>query len=135
MRNNGGARRGGKLLLLLGAVLMLCGAWVLLRVPDNLQYILPAPDTVSTEGALAALYEQGMKQLAGMDDVLTETAVAARWQGAGLSSDDGRRSVTATVYAVGAGYFDLAHEQLMQGRFVSVTDVRQAERVVVLDIP
>ena len=112
---------------------MLCGALVLLFVPDGFQYILPAPARTQEGGALAALYERGMEELHEMADTLTHPAIAARWQGAGIASEDGNKNVTATVYAVGAGYFDAAYERLMQGRYVSETDVRQAERVIVLD--
>ena len=132
MRSEKNARRGGALLLLLGGVLMLCGLLALLFVPDGFQYILPAPAQTGEGGALAALYARGMEELAEMGDVLTESAIAARWQGAGISSNDANHSVTATVYAIGAGYFDTVHERLLQGRFVSETDVRQAERMIVL---
>ena len=123
-------RRGGAICLLLGLVLMLCGAAVLLHVEDSLIYILPAPADTE-DGELAVLYEKGTEQLSGMSDALTAYAIGARLQEAGITSGAGK-SITATLYAVGAGYFDTVHERLLQGRFVSETDVRHAEHVIVL---
>lgn len=123
-------RCGGAVCLLLGLALMLCGAAVLLGVRDSLIYILPAP-AATEDGELAALYEKGTEQLTGMSDALQAYAIGARLQGTGITSGAGK-SVTVTLYAVGAGYFDTVHERLLQGRFVSETDVRRAERVIVL---
>ncbi len=123
--------RCGRLLFLLGAVLMALGAVALLSIGDGLQYILPAPAVTQEGGELEALYEEAMEQLAGMGDVLTTSAVGARLQTVGFSG--GGQSLEATLYAIGAGYFDVKHERLLQGRLISETDVRRAERVAVLD--
>ena len=123
-------RRGGAVLLVLGLLLMLCGAWVLLREADILLYILPAP-AATDANELAALYEGGTEQLAGMSDVLTASSIGARLQGTNITAGEGK-SIEVTLYAVGAGYFDVIHEQLLQGRFISETDVRRANRVIVL---
>ena len=122
-------RRGGTLLIALGIALMLCGAAVLLPLPDTLLYILPAP-AATESGELAALYKDGTQRLSEMSDVLTASAVGARLQTVNISGE--KKSVTATLYAIGAGYFDVAHEQLLQGRLISGTDVSLATRAVVL---
>ena len=123
-------RQGGALLLALGLLLMLCGAWVLLSEADILLYILPAP-AATDANELAALYEGGAEQLAGMSDVLVAASIGARLQGTNITAGEGK-SVETTLYAVGAGYFDVIHEQLLQGRLISETDVRRADRVIVL---
>lgn len=128
-------RRGGALLLLLGAALMACGAAVLLATPDWMQYVLPAPAVSQESGELTALYEGGMERLTEMGDVLTESAIAARAQGVGLAAAQGNASETVTLYAVGAGYFEARYERLLEGRLVSEGDVKRAERVIVLDRP
>lgn len=121
-------RMGGAPLIALGLALILCGAALVLGLPDELQYALPAPQG---EGALKALYQEGMEQLREMSELLPASAICARMQGAGLSTDGGRNS-TATLYAVGEGYFDVRHETLLEGRFITGTDVRRAEPVIVI---
>lgn len=121
-------RIGGAPLIALGLVLILCGTALVLGLPDELQYALPAPQG---EGALKALYQEGMEQLREMSELLPTSAICARLQGASLSTDGGRNSA-ATLYAVGEGYFDVRHETLLEGRFITGTDVRRAEPVIVI---
>lgn len=130
---NDNARPGrrGLLCLLLGCALMLWGGFLLLTTPDLLEYVLPAPDADGAGGALRALCEQGGEQMAALSGVVDGYAFAARAQGVSVTSPLG--SVTATVYAVSEGYFDVVHETLQSGRFITQTDVRRAERAVVLD--
>lgn len=119
-------------LLVLGAALILCGALVISHVGGGLIYVLPAPAATQEGDELAKLYEQAQEQLAGISDSLTASAVGARVQGKNIS-DGESQSVVATVYAVGAGYFDVTHETLLSGRLISETDVKKAENVIVLD--
>lgn len=128
----GKRKRRGLLLALLGAVLMSLGAFVICDVGDGLQYILPAPAASKESGELTELYKAGQEQLAALTDSLTAAAIGARAQGMSVSAGDGRNVETA-LYAVGAGYFDVTHETLLSGRLISETDVRKADRVIVLD--
>lgn len=121
-------RRGGVPLIALGLALMLAGGAALISVPDLLEYALPAPQG---EGALESVYNEGMEQLAGMSDTLDAYALCARLQGAGISAN-GRSGESTTLYAVGAGYFDVRHERLIEGRFISETDVARADSVMVI---
>lgn len=123
--------RWGSLCLLLGCALMLWGGCLLLTTPDLLEYVLPAPAADEDGGGLCALYEQGGEQMDALAGVVDGHAFAARAQGVSVSTALG--SVTATVYAVGEGYFDVVHETLQGGRFITQTDVRRTERAVVLD--
>lgn len=122
----------GVLAMLLGAVLMLVGALALWDAGDTLQYVFPAPAATQEGDELSALYRAGQEQLASIGDSLTASAIAARSQGVPLSAQKGR-SVTATLYAVGEGYFDVMHETLTDGRFVSGTDVSRADSIIVID--
>lgn len=126
-----GRRHHGVLLMALGAVLMVLGAAMLLTTPDVLQYAMSVP-TDAQAGALEALAREAQEQMDSLADSLGAYAVAARAQGQALSADGGR-SVTATVYAVGEGYFDAVHETLERGRLISAGDIERAEHAVVLD--
>ena len=125
-------RHPGAIVMLLGAVLMLAGALALWDAGDTLQYVFPAPTSTREGNELTVLYKSGQEQLAAIGDSLTASAIAARRQGVSLSGQKGR-SVTATLYAVGEGYFDVMHETLTDGRFVSGTDVARADSVIVID--
>ncbi len=126
-----GRRHHGVLLMALGAVLMVLGAAMLLTTPDVLQYAMSVP-TGAQADALEALAREAQEQMDSLADSLGAYAVAARAQGQALSADGGR-SVTATVYAVGEGYFDAVHETLERGRLISAGDIQRAEHAVVLD--
>ena len=121
----------GVLLMTLGTALMLLGAALLLTTPDVLQYALCAPADAQA-GALEALAREAQEQMDSLADSLGAYAVAARAQGQALSADGGR-SVTATVYAMGEGYFDAVHETLERGRLISAGDIQRAEHAIVLD--
>lgn len=125
-------KRRGVLLAALGAMLMICGAFVLHGAGDGLQYILPAPAATKEGGELTELYKAGQEQLEAMADSLKAAAIGARAQGMNVSSGESR-SVETTLYAVGAGYFDVVHETLTGGRLISETDVKRADRVIVID--
>ena len=122
----------GVIAMLLGAALMLAGALALHSAGDTLQYVFPAPAATQEGNGLTSLYKAGQEQLASIGDTLTASAIAARSQGVPLSAQKGR-SVTATLYAVGEGYFDVMHETLTDGRFVSGTDVSRADSIIVID--
>lgn len=124
--------RRGALTIALGAVLMLLGALALNAAGDTLQYAFPAPQATKDGGELTAVYEQAQAQLASVADSLSAYAVAARRQGASLSGGAGR-SAEVTIYAVGEGYFDVMHETLQNGRFISAADVSRADEVVVVE--
>jgi len=122
----------GAWLAALGLVLMLLGAAALFSAGDTLQFVFPAPAATQEGNELSALYEAGMEQLSGISDSFEAYAIGARRQGAALSAGGGK-SAQATLYAVGEGYFDVMHETLRAGRFVSGADVRRAEAVIVIE--
>lgn len=127
-------KRGhGLLVCLCGAALVLWGAALLWNTPAAMIYVVSAPD-VTTEGhELGSLCTQAQERL---DEVtaLNETqrgSVAARMQHRELNADNA--ALSATVYAVGAGYFENHYERLLCGRLVSEADISLAQRVIVLD--
>lgn len=126
-----GRRHHGVLLMALGAVLMVLGAAMLLTTPDVLQYAMSVP-TGAQADALEALAREAQEQMDSLADSLGAYAVAARAQGQTLYAGKGR-GVTATVYAVGEGYFDAVHETLERGRLISAGDIQRAEHAIVLD--
>lgn len=133
MKSSQPARRHrGTLLLALGVLLMLLGGYVLVTSPDLLEYILPAPAASTEGGELSALYEQGQERLTSIADSFAAYGIGARAQGQDVSAGE-TKSVTATVYAVGAGYFDTVHETLVDGRLISETDVSRAQNVLVIE--
>lgn len=125
-------RACGLLPIAVGLVLMLAGAWALLAAGNTMQYILPAPAVSAEGGELTAMYEEGWTHMSSVADSFRAFSFAARAQGMSLSAGGGE-SMESTVYAVGAGYFDVMHETLMSGRFISETDVRRAHDVIVID--
>lgn len=128
----GRRRHRGLFVFALGVLLMIAGALVMGDAGGLIQYILPAPAATQEGGELGALYEDGQKQLAGMADSFTAYAIGARAQGVSLSMEEGQY-VQAALYAVGEGYFDVLHETLVSGRYISVADVRREERAIVID--
>jgi len=124
--------RRGTWVAALGILLMLLGAAALFLAGNTLQYAFPAPQAAQEENTLSTLYEEGMERLASITDTLDAYAIAARRQGVSLSAGAGK-SVQATLYAVGEGYFDVMHETLREGRFISGTDVARADDVIVIE--
>ena len=110
--------RAGIVFMLAGVLLLGLGLAALTNTDGNCEYIFPAaPFSEDREGLKERLGE--------LPDQLEETAWAAavRSQGQSLSSENGG-SVTATVYAVTEGYFDLRTESLLAGRLISGEDIR-----------
>lgn len=117
---------------LLGAVLMIAGACILYTVRGVLEYVLPAPVATKEGDELLDLYKEGQEQMQSMGDSLGAWGIGARRQGANVYAAGGQ-GVEVTLYAVGEGYFDAVHETLLDGRFVTATDITRAERMIVLD--
>lgn len=127
-------KRGrGLLVCLCGAALALWGAALLWNVPSGMVYVVSAPEVTREGHELGSLCAQAQDCLDGVT-ALNETrrgSVAARMQHRELSADNA--GLSATVYAVGAGYFENHYERLLCGRLVSEADIHRARRVIVLD--
>lgn len=113
--------RYGLLLIILGLILTVAGAVSLLFVQDGFDYIVSVPE-FSSETPIESILDRLNSNM--------ETAWAAslRQQGVQVSSASGsRQSVTATLYAVSEGFFDLFHETLTEGRLLSRVDLESHE--------
>ena len=109
--------RFGLVLMILGLLLAAGGAALLLSVPDGFDYILPAPAFSAESPA-----EEQLARLAPLMEV--PWAAALRQQQAPVSpGEGGKQSVTATIYAVSEGFFDISHETLAEGRLLNRTDM------------
>ncbi len=117
----------GVALAVAAALLLALGFLCMAGVGDNLQYVLPAPQTLSQA------YEQAQRLLSGMGETVSTPAVAARAQGVSIQNAQNGEAAEATVYAVGEGYFDFAHVTLLEGRLLSPYDIANAQPVVLLD--
>lgn len=150
-------RLRGKWLALLGALLTAVALGMLGAQRPVLQYAAVAPaqgEPVSTQAAqsgdevpaednqpeqsapstlasLASAWETASK--GDVNEVVSVTTIAARDYGFSLSSDAG--TATATLLAVGAGYFEVYPRYLASGRLPSAEEIQSGARVVVLDEP
>ena len=109
--------RHGLVLIILGVLLAAAGAASLLLVQDGFDYVIPAPE-ISAESPLESTLDRLNKAME------IPWAAALRQQGVQVSSSSGgRQEVTATLYAVSEGFFDLFHETLLEGRLLSRADL------------
>lgn len=124
-------KRRGMVALVLGLLLMLVGSALLLTVRGKLMYILPAPTVVAEGNALQDFYEDAQETMETLAASLDAWGIAARMQGTSLSGNSG--SMQTVIYAVDSGYFDVNHETLLDGRFISGGDVQRGDAVIVID--
>ena len=143
----------GKWLLALGALLMAAGLCMLALQPSVLQYCIVAPtDEAAPEpsgqeaagqeaqtakqesGALKALYDAWQTRVGeDLSEVLSAASIAARDYGFALSGEGG--TATATLTAVGEGWFDVYPRYLVSGRLMTGQELRDGDRLIVLDEP
>ena len=136
----------GKWLVVLGALLMAAGLCMLLLQPSVLQYCIVAPveeaapqagTAQGTEGQAGALEELAETWQARVEEdlseVLSAASIAARDYGFALSGEGG--TATATLTAVGEGWFDVYPRYLVSGRLMTAQELLDGDRLVVLDEP
>ena len=126
---NGKKKRTGAGLLLAtaGLLLILAGSAMTLRLPaDRFEYVVPAP-AFSADAPV-------QDTLDGLSETLEGYAwsAALRTQGAPVSCAGSNRG-TATLYAVSERYFDLHHETLRAGRYISAEDIRTRRKAAVVN--
>lgn len=122
---------GSIVLMLFAASLMLAGCITLSSIDNCMQYVLPA----HTSSKLESIYFDANRILGQMSDTITVSSVSARAQNKELLSAQKGNNASdfTTVYAVGAGYFDLNHERLIEGRLISESDIGSTRKVIVID--
>ena len=143
----------GKWLLALGALLMAAGLCMLALQPSVLQYCIVAPtDEAAPEpsgqeaagqeaqtakqesGALKALYDAWQTRVGeDLSEVLSAASIAARDYGFALSGEGG--SATATLTAVGESWFAVYPRYLVSGRLMTQQELKNGDRLIVLDEP
>ena len=143
----------GKWLLALGALLMAAGLCMLALQPSVLQYCIVAPtDEAAPEpsgqeaagqeaqtakqesGALKALYDAWQTRVGeDLSEVLSAASIAARDYGFALSGEGG--SATATLTAVGENWISVYPRYLVSGRLMTEQELKDGDRLIVLDEP
>ena len=139
----------GKWLLALGALLMAAGLCMLALQPSVLQYCIVAPtDEAAPEpsgqeeqtaqqeesGALQKLCEAWQTRVGeDLSEVLSAASIAARDYGFALSGEGG--SATATLTAVGENWFSVYPRYLVSGRLMTQQELKDGDRLIVLDEP
>lgn len=117
----------GLILMILGAGLTLAGAVLSLLQPDRVaEYAAPAPAASAGKPV-----QERLKELEPLMDGLEWTA-ALRMQNASISGEGSGRRLDATLYGVSEGYFDLRHETLLSGRYITGEDIRSGRKTAVV---
>ncbi len=128
---------------------MAAGLCMLALQPSVLQYCIVAPtdeaaaepsgqeeQTVQQEesGALQKLYEAWQTRAEeDLSEVLSAASIAARDYGFALSGEGG--SATATLTAVGESWFAVYPRYLVSGRLMTQQELKDGDRLIVLDEP
>ena len=118
----------GLILMILGIIIILAGcALTLLQRTGIFEYVLPAP-SFSPDTPSSSSLEELSGILSGYE---WSAAVRTQNVSAAAVSETGNRE-TATVYAVSEAFFDLHHETLLEGRYISGDDIRNSRKVAVI---
>lgn len=115
-------------LIVLGLLAAAVSMAVLCAMPDALQFAVAAPEGEEDLRRALTVKEETAEQLA---DCTSAVAVGAVTETASVSASDVTSS--ATVYAVGEGWFEVHPVFLKQGRRLTETELRQGDRVALLD--
>ncbi len=119
------------LLIVLGLLLAIPSIILLSKTDERLEYALPAPDGDASEAIKAMLTarESLAETLADCANAVTGGAVCEE-----NSVSSGDKSITATIYGAGEGWFEVYPVFLQSGRNISETELKQGDKVVLLDV-
>lgn len=120
------------LLSILGLCLVVLGYGLTMCVDDMIQYILPITAVETGSDNNLKLYYEADERMQSLRESLPVYTIAGRGQNLTVRGEGGQ-SIETTLYAVGKGYFELYHEQLLRGRLISEADINKGKNVVVLD--
>jgi hypothetical protein len=101
-------------------------------VDDMFQYILPISAVEPGNNDNLKMYYEADERMQSLRESLPVYTIAGREQNLTVRGEGGQSTET-TLYAVGKGYFELYHEQLLRGRLISEADINKGKNVVVLD--
>ena len=122
-------RKGPIMLLAFGLILMLAAMAVLMQMQDALQYVVPAGRADEAQvREMVDFRELAQDQLA---DCTTATTVGGVTAKASVSAND--NSGTATLYAVGEGWFEVYPVFMADGRRIDETELRKGKKVAMID--
>lgn len=114
----------GTLLASLGLMLITSGVLLLLQLPNEYQYVLPAENLEETWHKSC----NSMRTIDGEDGAMT---IVARRQDVYLQGAG--EEVGVTLYAVDETYWETKNELLNSGRFIMPGDIEKQRRVIVID--
>lgn len=122
------SRRGACFLLLVGLLAVLISTAILYSMPDTLQYAVAAPDgEADLKQALNAKKETA-EQLADCTSAIAVGTIAEK-----VSVSAGETNKSATLYAVGEGWFEVYPVCMLEGRRLTETELKQGDPVALLD--
>lgn len=114
-------------LLALGLVMALAALWMLVATHDVLQYAIVAPSSDEIK--------QLVKDRGEIDEALMDCVSATTMGGvtAKASVSAGTANGTASIYAVGEGWFEVYPVFLVDGRRITETELARGDKVAMLD--
>ena len=115
-------------LCIIGAGLIAFGAAVAYQVPDEIQYIVSAPES---KDKTEIVFQEAKKTLQKLSDGTESACITGKAQSMIISTDVSARTVT--VYSVDTGYDDLFHRKTATGRMISNREIEESKKVIVID--
>ena len=116
------------ILSVIGLGLAACGAIIACQVPEEIQYIVSAPEN---RGEIEAVVQKAQKTLLDVSDRVESACISGKAQNMIASTNVSATAVT--VYAVDTGYTDLFYRKMIFGRLISKRDVEESKNVIMID--
>lgn len=116
------------ILYVIGLGLAACGAIIACQVPEEIQYIVSAPEN---RGEIEAVVQKAQKTLLDVSDRVESACISGKAQNMIASTNVSATAVT--VYAVDTGYTDLFYRKMISGRLISKRDVEESKNVIMID--
>ena len=129
MREHG--RRLPWALMAIGMAMALCALGMLSQTRDALQYCALAPGSKDGGAELGRLSDSARRLGDSMKDALSWVAMGGT--GGAVDVTAGENSAQASLYAMGEGWLEVNPRFLVQGRRVGESELRQGDRVAMLD--
>lgn len=124
-------RRLPRVLMALGAAMLLLSLAMLSRTSSALQYCAAAPVPGEKGENYAKLADSGVKIGENLKEALAWTAVSGTAGSIAVSA--GEHSEQAALWAVGEGWLEVYPRFIEQGRRLSETELKEGARAAVLD--
>ncbi len=115
-------------LCVIGFGLVTYGAIVAYRVPDEIQYIVSAPES---REEMETVVQKAQKTLQGIKDRVESACISGKAQN--MTASTNAAATVVTVYAVDTGYADLLYRKIISGRLISKRDIEESKNVIMID--